>query len=719
MPSNLGAAIETFSVRIAKSLSTLTSIMLAINRTRFVFLKSTVLLIFCLTLPVASQESNLGDSVFDIPIMLARQSRFKQEIQQLIASAEFDLAAKKCEDAIKLFPEEPSYYYALACCQARLGQTLEALESLTLAIDNGFNDTMHIEQNGFLQPLRKLNGYAQLLEWAADAKPRLSPLLDRTILPSPIVDGVAIVSESNTAFEPKLNAFETSFKFFPSARLDGNPVTNENSQVGKQVQQWYFRGSGAGLKNHLYDNHDGGHSKLSLGKFPQLSRIEYSESAGKRKLDHGLQVHFFYNTITIGNASEAMTGNAYWRSLPRLAYSSPRNMALLHLQYQRNHLYVYPEHEDHDPNHGDVFASNTPYVLISQGSSGSDQMLLEAVAWALASFQPKTKRKLAEGGALMAAVQMVFRRTNKRVETFEDYLTGKAHPTVFDGTTIDLERLIELAHDIKPETVPPVVQLSVIEEDEPKLGIDYFDDQPGIKLFDTPGAISRLLKSTKKNYRMVVNAKQSFDLNDHPLTFHWRVLRGDADKIKINSLNADNSKVEIIVPHQEAVPVEPGSEIASARVDIGAFAHNGTYYSAPSFVSLYCPRNEIRTYDAFGNIESVEYLPFSRQYEDPLLTVPREWSDRYTYDEDQQLTGWIRTRENITEQFTAEGALVTKKDKLGRAAEARSVRYRRSTDPKLVPPRLEQYLGPEVLYYEYDSPDDKKGHIVRRVPAFD
>jgi hypothetical protein len=692
---------------------------LASNLIRSLFLKSTVLLIFCLASPAVSQESDLGNSVFDIPTMLVRQSRLKQEIQQLVASAQFDVAVDKCREAIKLFPVESSFYYALACCQARLGQTEEAFESLTLAIDNGFNDALHIEQNGFLRPLRKLKGYADLLERASSAKPRTSPLLVRTVSPSPIVDGVAMVSESNTDFEPNLNAFETSFEFFPSARLDGNPVTNDNSQVGKQVHQWYFRGLGAGLKNHLYDNHDGGHSKLSLARFPQLSRIEYSDSVKKRKLDHGLQVHFFYNTITIGNASEAMTGNAYWRSLPRLAYGSPRNMALLHLQYQRNHLYVYPEHEDHDPKHGDVFASNTPYVLISQGSSGSDQMLLEAVAWTLASFQPKTKRKLAEGGALMAAVQMVFRRTNKRVVSFEDYLTGKAHPTVFDGQTIDLERLIELAHDIKPETVPPVVQLRVVEEDEPRLGIEYFDDQPGVKLFDTPGAISRLLKSTKENYRMVVSAKQSFDLNDRPMTFHWRVLRGDADRIKITPLNADNSKVEIVIPHHESRPLEPGSEITSARVDIGAFAHNGTYYSAPAFVSLYCPRNEIRTYDEFGKIDSVEYLPFAQQYEDPLLTAPREWTDRYTYDENQELTGWIRTRDNSMQEFTADGAIVIKKDELGRPTQARSVTYRRSTDPKLAPPRLEQHLGPELLYYEYDSPEDKKGRIARRVPARD
>lgn len=277
--------------------------------------------------------------------------------------------------------------------------------------------------------------------------------------------------------------------------------------------------------------------------------------------------------------------------------------------------------------------------------------------------------------------------------------------------------MIDLAHEIKPDKVPPVVQLRVIEEDEARLGIDYFDDQPRVKLFDTPGAVTRLHKSTKKNYRMVVNAQETFDLNNRPLTYHWRVLRGDASKIKINPLNSDNSQVEIIVPHQELRPIEADSEISSTRVDIGAFAHNGTYYSAPAFVSVYSPRNEIRVYNAQGNIESVEYVSFSQQYEDPVLTTPRVWTDRYNYDENQQLIGWTRTRGTAVEQFTAAGGLVEKTDDLGRALQARTVTYRKSTDPKKSRGNLQQQLGPHVLFYQYKSPDDKIGRISNRVLA--
>lgn len=552
---------------------------------------------------------------------------------------------------------------------------------------------------------------------ARNAKRTPNPVLAREAVPSPIEDGVAMVSESNTVWNPTYGVFQSLFKFPKTARLSGQPVTELKTDVGQKVAEWYLRGTGAGLKNHLYDNHDGDHSNMRQRLFLQLDWVEFSDEAKRRNLNLGLQLQFFYNAITIGNSSQALTHGPYWRSLPRMAYTSPRNVSLLYMQYTSNHLYVYPEHKDHDIKMGDLFASNTPYVLISQGSSGSDRRLLEAVGWTLASFQPKTKQKLAKRGALMAAVQMVFRRSNKRVQSAEDYLSGKAHPTVFDGETIDELRLINLAHEIKPDRVPPVAELRVVEEDEPVLGVDYFDDVPRVKLFDTPAAISRLQKSTQRTYRMVVSAEPSYDLNNRPLTYYWRVLRGDSNQIQIKPLNEDHSLVEIIVPFQERRPIEPGSEMTSSRVDIGAFVFNGTYYSAPAFISFQSPTNEIRKYNQHGDIESVEYRSLKDQYSDPLLTIPRTWTDQYAYDENQNLIGWTRTRKSSVEKFTAQGALITQEDGLGRASEARSVIYRRSRDPKQTPPTLQQLPGSEVLHYRYDSPTDKTGRVVKRTPV--
>ena len=673
------------------------------------------LLLIALSFPCLGQEETPQRSVFDLPSLISQHARLQSRIQQLLRAKDYRTAAVNCRDAMQLFPDEPINYYNLACCQSRLGRTEDALASLERAIDRGFNNAQHIQQDADLAGLRKTAEFAALLKRAPTAKRIKSAFLNRTTTPTPIKDGVAMVSEKNTKWNAKLGVFQPSFKFESSPRPP--TVTKHRTRVAKQVYDWYIGGSAAGLENHLYDNHDGDHSNMRYKYFPQLNLIEFSDDIKKRRLNRGLQTRYFYNGITIGNSSTAWTSGPYWRSQPRMAYTSPRFISMLYLQYTQNHIYVYPEHRDHDIKMGDVFPCNTPYVLISQGSSGSDRTFLEAIAWGLASFQPKAKEKLAKRGALMAALQMVFRRSNKRVVSDEDYLTGRAHPTVFDGSTIDEWRLINLAHQIRPGKVPPVVRLQASEEDEPVLGVDYFDDRPRVKMFDTPSAISRVLKSTKRTYRMVVSAEQSFDLNDRDLTYHWRVLRGDEKQIRIKPLNKEKSIVEIIVPYQTLRPVSPGSDLKSSRVDVGAFVHNGAYYSAPAFVSFHSPRNETRKYNEHGNIESVEYQPFGKTYADPFLTIPREWTDRYQYDSQQRLIGWTRTRPKTVEHFTAAGALVLKKDDKGRALQARTVNYRFSTDPRRKPPVLEQHPGSEILHYEYRSPADKVGRIVRRTPA--
>ncbi|MFH0937783.1 MAG: hypothetical protein V1899_00630 [Planctomycetota bacterium] len=99
----------------------------------------------------------------------------------------------------------------------------------------------------------------------------------------------------------------------------------------------------------------------------------------------------------------------------------------------------------------------------------------------------------------------------------------------------------------------------------------------------------------------------SFDPNQHPLTFHWVTLRGDAEKIKIKPLNEARSRAEILVSYHDRQPIAPGSPLESNRVDIGVFAHNGMYYSAPAFITLVSLDHEARTYDTDGRILEIGY----------------------------------------------------------------------------------------------------------------
>jgi hypothetical protein len=159
-------------------------------------------------------------------------------------------------------------------------------------------------------------------------------------------------------------------------------------------------------------------------------------------------------------------------------YSVKRGIEFLYTQYVNNNIYVYPEHRDYDPGHngrggyGDLFPTNTPYLVISQGSSGSDRVFLQAFIGAMAAFKPDVKKKLVQEKILMPTLQMIFRSSYKRVEKPEDYLTGKAHPVVFNGRYIDAVKIVNKAQDMNMDEIPPFVALKVISENTAVQGKD-------------------------------------------------------------------------------------------------------------------------------------------------------------------------------------------------------------------------------------------------------
>jgi hypothetical protein len=192
---------------------------------------------------------------------------------------------------------------------------------------------------------------------------------------------------------------------------------------------------------------------------------------------------------------------------------------------------------------------------------------------------------------------------------------------------------------------------------------------------------------------MVVSAEGSRDLDGRKLTWHWKVLRGDAEAITIRSLNDDQSMAELVVPYHASRPVQPDSPMQSSRVDIGVFAHNGKHYSAPGFVSFVSLDNEERHYNKKNQIQSIQYN--DGNYSDPLIALAKNWRDEYKYDEAGQLVGWTRHRDGATEDFTPQGALIKTRDDRGRAVVTRLVKYV-AKSRKNKPPILEQQtLGDE------------------------
>lgn len=417
-------------------------------------------------------------------------------------------------------------------------------------------------------------------------------------------------------------------------------------------------GQAAGNLGDLYENRDRDHSWLNPKHHPQLTRVHYGQAFQRQNYDYGVSLDMLFDAPLIGHSSTALTAGPMWRSQTRFALTSPGGPARLYENYRAGQIHVYPEHRDHDPERGDLLPANTPYLLTSQGSSGSDKAHLEALAMILAGFRPDTKSVLKQQGLLAPTVQMVYRRARLGVRSRAAYLSGGAHPSAFRASDIQLARMVGLANAIKPDEIPPLVQLQVLEETQTTEGVDFFGQGLSEVLFDTPAAIARVWRSHIGRREMVVSAADTVDINGRDLRFDWVVLRGDHSKIRITPLSKDGRYVHIEMDWQAPQPAPGSPDILSPRIDIGVFANNGVHDSAPSFVSILLPHHETRLYEegpAGPRILSLDRAAQKKVYSDPLLFPATRWKDEYLYDFNEKLTGWRRQNRQGEASFDAQG----------------------------------------------------------------
>ncbi|MGV6849938.1 MAG: hypothetical protein ACWA5A_16320 [Marinibacterium sp.] len=423
-------------------------------------------------------------------------------------------------------------------------------------------------------------------------------------------------------------------------------------------------GRAAGNAGDLYDNRDRGHARLDPLSFPQLTHIRYGPVFRAEGLDYGLPLTLLYDHPVIGNSSTALTRGALWRSQSRLAMTGEGGawMQRLYRNYRSGQIDVFPEHRDHESARGDLFPANTPYLLTSQGSSGSDLPHVEALVMILAALRPDTKARLMEEGLLAPMVQMVYRRARIPVRSRADYLSGAAHPSAFRAADISLARMVSLANAILPDEIPPMVELTVLEDLRAVPGQDFFGDGLGERLFDTPSAIARIWRSRAGQRQMRISAAGTRDPNGRDLRFDWVLLRGDPDKVRIEPEGEGGHTARIHVDWQEPQAVPGREDLTSSRIDIGVFAHNGLYDSAPAFVSILLPGHEIRRYDADLRVLSIDRAGKPAMYADPLIFPVMDWRDVYLRDADGAPAGWIRHRDTGQEVFDARGRRLSSTD---------------------------------------------------------
>lgn len=372
----------------------------------------------------------------------------------------------------------------------------------------------------------------------------------------------------------------------------------------------------------------------------------------------GAVTSVYTDKVVVGNASLAYhhpwVGKVALVTIQRYWFAkSQYHASVAYNQYRNNNAYWYVEHQCHDSR--DNLHTQTAAVSNSQGSSTSEMDEVKKFLFTLAAFRSDTKQKLKQHGLLMPTIQMISRRT--RVSSDNDYLTGKAHPNAFDDFN-NGPAMEQMAAEMPPSTVPPMIQLQVVTDTfTGTRGVDIFQSSITQRLYDTPVSISRIWKNRNYTNRIMVNASESFDANGLPLTYHWVVLRGNPAHVRINPQNTEGSIVEIEVDYHPETVI-PGSTRLTNLVSVGAFVHNGHYYSAPGFVTSYTLPSEQRSYDT----ESGRLLETSYQTR-PVLQllpeidgVPQGWSkDVFHYNNQGQLNGWTRFKGEDRYDFTPEG----------------------------------------------------------------
>ena len=452
------------------------------------------------------------------------------------------------------------------------------------------------------------------------------------------------------------------FSFPPSSA----PVLGPGKEGAGHRLLWRlaFEGRAAGNHGDLYDNRDRDHSRLPPEAHPQLAHTRYDKAAQEAGLHYGVALKMLFEAPVIGNSSTALVGGALWRSQPRAALTRAGGPARLWRNHASGALRVYPEHRDHDPAHGDLLPANTPYYLISQGSSRSDLPHLEALAMILAAFRPDTKAALKKAGLIAPTLQMIYRRGRDGVRGRAGYISGAAHPTVFGAGRINLVAMVGIANALAPDAIPPLVRLTVESETAAEEGVDFFGAGLSEMLFDTPAAIARVWRAPVHRREMVLSAAATRDPNGREMRFTWALLHGDPKRTRITPLDAAGRRARLEIDWQAPRPVAGRMDMISPRIDIGVFAENGAAISAPAFVSILLPAHERRRYengpDGRMRVAEIDRARPEGTYADPLIFPDTPWRDVYAYDARGRPAGWTRHHaDGRRTRYDASGALLT------------------------------------------------------------
>lgn len=457
------------------------------------------------------------------------------------------------------------------------------------------------------------------------------------------------------------------------------PICNGDSEICRFLKEQYAQGKAAGNKGDRYINDDGGHADFSGTINALLPQVTTQRGSG------GLVP----GQVEIANASVSLLDPAgAYGSVKRVStMQSELNVADAYAMYRDNKIAWHPAVGDYlDANNfGDgviKYPGEIPAPMAAYGFSGHEGDELLKMFYALAAFRSEVKTILKERGLLMPTLRMIGNRA--RVATDAQYLTGAAHPLAFT----DLDNtwpMVQLANAITTADIPPMVQLTALDDNyNARLGSEFFEtnisngtNYTTQRAWNTPTSIGRIWRGFDYTKHIRVSAAGSFDVNNHPLTYHWVVLQGDPNLVRILPEDPQNKVVTIEFDyHPEKTRFEQGMDMKSNLVVVGAFVNNGSYYSTPGYVTSFTLRNESRSYDSITH--KLNEIAYPQQYTSGGISTNKLWGpDVFSYDANGNLTGWERRGgpSGRIDYFTPEGYVIVARNANRQVTKVQRVSY--------------------------------------------
>ncbi|MFO7937438.1 MAG: hypothetical protein R6V06_07520 [Kiritimatiellia bacterium] len=618
--------------------------------------------IFIISLLFTANSLVADRMVFDMPEVHERHLGLLKLMDSAHSRKNYHAMAEICRKGLDLQTSDSLWTYNLACAMSLQGKKNEAIKKLKEAFILGFHDLEYMKTDKDLQNLHNTGKFSKLIDELNETS--VSESFTNTAGPPvkalpPGSDNTVIQTATNTIWSFGTGLFQSFISISP--RNATNTATAGDTP--------YL----------LYVNRDNNSGNIDFSEQPGVLKLKYCDEMKERKLHIGVPNSLFGENLcghlipVVGNSSMGFINSPYWRSQPRALFNDPNAFKNQIVLFFGNQLYCYPAYSDYQIETGDLFPANTPYYVAVSGKAKTEHGYVKAIARAIGALAPETRDYLTANGLIMPTIQQMLRNSQKTVTGHRTYMSGIAHPAVFQPDQLDIDRLMHLAGNLTTNNLPPMLAINVEDKSGLVPELDMATCVYSENLFDTHLAVAKVFRGFpyRRKYEVEVHC-------DNPeASIRCVLLQGTARKFSVKQSAEDPDKwiVELAYHQPFRTEIAGGRSIMTSRVDIGFFAETGQAVSLPAVLSIYSAGNEQRIYDEDEHLVSIDYRRGTIPYTDPLIFYSRNWKDEFIHDDEGRIIGWNRIRPRKKERFTAYGDLAIEFDNKGRAIKARRITY--------------------------------------------